>query len=252
MAVAAEQLKELRLHIQKSPHRKYGDNEGVPVSVVADVFGVEATELLKAMGEKEKDFISVLNGKGYDLRPPYPSAPEKAPSSEELWLYTGWWSRTEEAAKRKAISPVILKAAYDVYLDNEYVRAYYSAEDKIITALEAIKRGDINTCKRYCEIAQDEILTAIKRRCAGQCEFRQAMENLYTKPSLNGCSREKPPKSDDDEVQRSFRNFQSKIAVALQAAELQRADVCEKYCGSALRSVSLQMLRKIEEGTAHV
>ena len=77
------------------------------------------------------------------------------------------------------------------------------------------------------------------------------MENLYTKPSLNGHPREKSPQSVDDAVQRSFRNFQSKITMALQGAEFQRADICEKYCREALNSVSIKLLSKLEEVTAH-
>ena len=245
MDVFTEQLKELETHKQISPHRQHGEIAGVSVSEVADLLGIEFRDLLNAMDKR----IPVFNGKGYDLSPQIRN--ELKPNMSEVWLYIGWWSRVEAELKRKATSPIILKAAYDVHLNNEYARAYYRAEDKIIAALDAAERGDIAACEKYCGESQVEILLTIKRRNIGQRKFRQAMENLYTKPSLNGCPREKPPKSDDDAVQRSFRNFQSKISMALQAAELQRADICEKYCREALKSVSVPLLRKLEEGTAH-
>jgi len=245
MAIAAEQLKELETHKRISPHRKHGEIAGVSVCWFADLLGVEYRDMLNAMDKS----VPVFNGKGYDLSPQIRN--ELKPNMSEVWLYIGWWSRVEAELKRKATSPIILKAAYDVHLNNEYVRAYYGAEDKIIAALHAAERGDIVACEKYCGESQVEILSTIRRRQAGQRKFRQAMENLYTKPSLNGHPREKPPKSDDDEVQRSFRSFHNKIIMALQAAEFQRADICEKYCREALKSVSVPLLRKLEEGTAH-
>ena len=242
MDLFKEQLEKLKPYIQISPHKRYGEIAGVSVADVVGQLGgwlgVESGALRSAMKKK----IPVFNGKGiYDLNPPYLYKPPSPP----LW---GRFAQTV-GIELAVTSPIILNRVIFVNLYNEYVLSYYRAEDKIIAALQAAEHGDIAACIKHCELAQAEILSAIKRRNTRQCKFRQAMENLYTKPSLNGFPREKPPQSDDDAVQRSFRNFQSKITTALTAARLQRIDICEKYCRESLNSVSIKLLKKLEEVT---
>ena len=184
MAIAAEQLKELETHKQISPHKKYGENAGVSVSVVADLLGVEYGDMLNAMDKS----IKVFNGKGYDLSPfPKPETTEIKPKG--IFNYTGWEckvqacegdkKRADRLIRRRPNFTIILNWSNWVlhvpWLNNEYVLSYYRAETKIIAALGAAKRGAVVVCDNHCGEAQAEIVSSLKRRMCGQGQSTQAM-----------------------------------------------------------------------------